>query len=350
MLVAIVEVSKSHEECIYSQASFLTNAGYNIDLYIHPKINSQIENYRHLFNNIVVVDFENTSFLKRVYLQKEILNKLSNYDKIIFNTASSSKIVRNLCLFLKFSKVECIGILHNVKKIEKSFTQSLITLKIKKYFVLNDFILPSNEIKKIKVASFYPIFFPHIKNDATLDKKNKIWITVPGRLDYNRRDYDFLFETIRDIKNIDNIKIILLGKISSNTSDGQKILKKLKDFKIEDNFILFPNFIDNDTFHNYLKKSDYILPLLMESNAYLKYKITGTFNLAFSYKKTIISNEFYTKIPDLMENSIFYTETNFKEIISNINNGVLVKKDNSYKDIKWNYETQKKQYLSLINL
>ncbi|PKB43911.1 hypothetical protein AX016_2121 [Cellulophaga sp. RHA19] len=348
MLIAIVEVSESHEECIYSQVSFLTSTGYNVDLYIHPKINSQIENYRHLFNDIVIIDFENTSFLKRIYQQKKLLKKLNNYDKIIFNTASSSKIVRNLCLLLKFSKVECIGILHNVKKIEKSFTQSLITLKIKKYFVLNDFIIPSRDIKKIKIVSFYPIFFPNIKKDITLDKKNKIWITVPGRLDYNRRDYDFLFETIRDLKNTDNIKIILLGKI--NTSNGLKILKKLKDFNIENNFILFSNFIDNNTFHNYLKKSDYILPLLKESDDYLKYKITGTFNLAFSYKKTIISDDFYTKIPDLMENSIFYTKTNFKETISNINDGILVKKDHTYKDVKWNYKTQKEQYLSLINI
>ena len=51
-----------------------------------------------------------------------------------------------------------------------------------------------------------------------------------------------------------------------------------------------------------------------------------------------------------MENSIFYTKTNFKETISNINDGILVKKDHTYKDVKWNYKTQKEQYLSLINI
>ncbi|MCL5245897.1 hypothetical protein M4I21_08785 [Cellulophaga sp. 20_2_10] len=349
MTVAIVEVSESHEECIYSQALFLTSANYKVDLYIHPKINSQIDNYRYLFNNIIITDFENISILKRIHQQQRLLKKLNNYDKVVFNTASSSRIVRNLCLFLLFSKTECIGVLHNIKKIEKSFTQSLISLKIKKYFVLNDFILPSREIKKIKIVSFYPIFFPSFKKDETLDKKNKIWLTVPGRLDYNRRDYNLLFETIRNCKNTENIKIILLGKISDSSTDGQKTLKKLKDLKIEENFILFNDFVDNDTFHNYLDKSDYILPLLNKSDDYLKYKITGTFNIAFAHKKIMLTNHFFKKIPDLQENSIFYTRENLTKIISNINNSILLKKDDAYKNLKWNFDVQKEQYLNLIN-
>lgn len=345
MTIAIVEVSESHEECIYSQASFLTNAGYNIDLYIHPKINSQIEDYRNLFNNIMVVDFENTSFLKRVYLQKKILNKLSNYDKIIFNTASSSKIVRNLCLFLKFSKVECYGILHNVKKLKKSFTQKLISYKIKKYFVLSDHLKPTNSI--VKIQSFYPIFFPKYKCEENI-KKNNIWITIPGRLDYNRRDYDFLFNNIKTLENIDNIKFVLLGKIDPKSNEGKNLYKKLNQLKILNNFILFNDFIDNVTFHNYIKKSDFILPLLIKNKDYLNYKITGSFNLAYAYKKILISNIFFSNIEDLSENSLFYDKESFNELILKISNGTVSKKE-IYKKNKWNYNIQKKQYLGLIN-
>ncbi|WP_435315463.1 hypothetical protein [Cellulophaga fucicola] len=345
MTIAIVEVSESHEECIYSQVSFLKNEGHSVNLFIHPKIESQISSYRHLIDDVLIINFETSSLIKRLIQQQKLFNLLKKNDRIIFNTGSSSKTVRNLCLLLKMSKVECIGILHNVKKLEKSFTQKLISYKIKKYFVLSDHLKPTNSI--VKIQSFYPIFFPKYKCEENI-KKNNIWITIPGRLDYNRRDYDFLFNNIKTLENIDNIKFVLLGKIDPKSDEGKNLYKKLNQLKILNNFILFNDFIDNVTFHNYIKKSDFILPLLIKNKDYLNYKITGSFNLAYAYKKILISNIFFSDIEDLSEHSLFYDKESFNELILKISNGTVSKKE-IYKKIKWNYNIQKKQYLGLIN-
>ena len=87
---------------------------------------------------------------------------------------------------------------------------------------------------------------------------------------------------------------------------------------------------------------------VFKNKDYLNYKITGSFNLAYAYKKILISNIFFSDIEDLSENSLFYDKESFNELILKISNGTVSKKE-IYKKIKWNYNIQKKQYLGLIN-
>jgi len=133
--IAIVEISKSHEECIYTQVKFIKDSGHTIDLILHKALESQINAYRNLAKNITYITPSQNGFFAKIQQQKSLSKELSNYDLVIFNTASSSKLVRNTLLLLLFSKVKCVGILHNSKKLRSSFTQALISLKIKKYFV-----------------------------------------------------------------------------------------------------------------------------------------------------------------------------------------------------------------------
>ncbi len=343
MNIAIIEVSESHEECIYSQVSFLKDAGHNIDLFIHPKIKSQINDYVHLIKNITIIDFETPSLFHRLKLQQRLFNNLKKYDRIVFNTASSSKTVRNLCVLLKFSKVECIGILHNVKKLEKSFTQRIISYKIKKYFVLNDFLKLNKKPKNIKIESFYPIFFPKYDKDNTI-KKEHIWITIPGRIYFDKRDYHSLLDMLENQKIPTELKFIILGNI--NTKDGSNFMESILNKGLKNHFMFFQEHILNRDFYNYIDKSDYIMPLLQkEGKNYLQYKITGAFNLAFAFKKRLFCEKDFNCIPDLKQNGIFYTEENF---ISSLHKVLHKEKNEIYKDKKWSYTYQKNRYINFI--
>ena len=346
MDIAIVEISESHEECIYSQVSFLKDAVYSVSLFVHPKIEPQINDYKHLIDKVTVVDFSDLSFFRRLKHQRRLYKQLKKYDCIIFNTANSSKTVRNLCLLLKLSKVECIGILHDVKKLKKSFTQCIISYKIKKYFVLNDFLKSPQRSKNIKLESFYPIFFPKNVNDDDGIKKKHIWITIPGRVNFGRRDYNSLLKMLENRTIPKEVKFIILGNI--NTEDGASFMQSVSKKGLMDYFMFFRGYIPNRDFYSYIKRSNYIMPLLQkEGGKYLQNKITGTFNLAFAFKKKLFCDVSFSRIEDLKQNGVFYTEENFMASLLDI---LHRDKSKNYRNKKWDYIYQKNKYINFIKL
>lgn len=346
MKIAIVELSVSHEECIYSQVSFLKEDKNEVSLIVHPNIKKQIA-YTDLLSNIDIVDFDNLKGFKSLKKQLALAKQLNKFDKVILNTASSSKQLRNIACFLLFSKVECIGVLHNTKKLQKSFTQKVISFKIKKYFVLSDFLKNNAIVKnpKIKLESFYPIFFPDYQKDKLSKNENDIWFCIPGRVEFYRRDYFFLINQLDKKEISKNIKFIILGNI--NTKDGLLFRTEIEEGKLANHFVFFDKFIENDLYYKYIKASDYILPLLKKEDvSYLKYKISGTFNLAYGFKKIIFFNEFYSEVNDLSKNGISYDDSSFIQKLNTIDS--LQLKD-VYADKKWSFKYQQEKYMNFIN-
>lgn len=349
MRIVILEISTSHEECIYSQVKFLVDSGNSVDLILHKTLQNQIKQYEFLCNQILFLNPLEKSFFHKLSQQRHLLKVIKSYDLIIFNTASSSKIVRNLAFILFFSKVRCVGILHNSKKIYSSFTQKIISLKIKKYFVLNDDILKNTPKKSgICLESFYPIFFPYYTN--TVKKPNKMkWIAIPGRIDWGRRDYRTLLLALLESKTLANIQFLILGKFDKKSEAGEKLWKLIVAYRLEAYFITFNEFVSNETYHSYLKASDFIMPLLKTESSYLQNKISGSFNLAFAYKKTLLSKVYFKGLEDLNENAVFFEINGLIEVLLKIDNGESVLEGNSYNDEKWEYDFQKRKYLKFIS-
>ena len=346
MKIALVELSESHEECLYSQVQFLSGSA-TIDLFLHPRHEAHIAPYRAHSNKIFFIPVK-FGLVKRIGLAFSLAKTLARYDKIIFNTASSSKLLRNTVLILRFFKSECIGVLHNAKKLESSFTQRLISIKIKKYFVLNDHLLrviPRN--RKIQLCSFYPIYFPTFS--APIRKpKDEVWLVVPGSIDFERRDYTRLLDALKTTPHNSNLKVVILGRLNVASQDGEKLFQYISENNLHHYFITFDNFIPNAIFHTYLKNADFILPLLTLNEAYLTYKISGSFNLAFAYKKPLLCHNFFTPIPDIYENAIFYDKASLPEVLQ-----ALTKAKPSSKPLyhapKWDFVVQKERYLKFVN-
>lgn len=347
MKIALVELSESHEECIFSQLSFLVDVGHEVTLIIHPKI--EVENYGNLAKNVIRYDFDVLSKLQRLPLQLKLANQLKTFDKVIFNTASSSKSLRNVVFLMKAYKTECIGVIHHVKKLNKSFTQKVISSKIKKYFTLSDTLKNNIELKdkSLKLESFYPIFFPPTEKIALTKKENEVWICIPGRVFFDRRDYAFLWQKLSKINISKHLKFVVLGNI--NNQDGIKLKQELENHKLSDAFVIFDKFIPNSAYYSYLKHSDFIMPLLQKQDKnYIDSKITGAFNLAFGFKKPLLFHEFYEVIPDLKANGISYNDRNFESVLNAIGNKTIEIQP-LYQDKKWTYEYQQKKYINFIN-
>ena len=344
MKIALVEIDGSHDECLYTQLLFVKGFSQETDLICASNMKNQVQ----YFDSLDAKYFFNFhgSKLKRilsVFKLWRLINK-NKYNFVIFNTAQGS-LIRNLMLLPYSKKINFIGVMHNGNKLIKSGNQRIINKKISKYFVLNEYVKSiQKDINNIKIASFYPIFFPKFKNFEIHKNLNEIWISIPGQLQNIRRDYMGLIASLNPKITPLNIKFLLLGK-SNNQNDGTQIKKLIKDKGLESYFIFWERFIPNNEFHSYLNKSDFIMPLVSAKNepAYLKYKISGSFNLAFAYKKPLLMEDSFSNIDDFKENAIFYNYKDINEIISTLN-----PIRNTYQNPKWSFEYQKNNYLEFI--
>lgn len=352
--VALVEFNSYHDECLYSQIRFLTDSGHSVTLIISEQIHERASEYVHLAEEVVIYQ---RSSQKNLFKRIAFISSLSRFlgkkkvETLIFNTASSRLEVILLSHLLK-RKTKLFGILHNLKKVNHSFSQKLINKAIKKFFVLNDFLLDSVKLEdsSLQLEAFYPIFFPEYDSTAPSKPKEEIWISIPGKLDFGRRDYFLVVEALRKALTKSNLKILILGSTNANDPKSQEFLDHIKILGLQDNFITFDAFLDNDTFHDYIKKSDYILiPLDSVGDNYAKYKIMGCYNQAFGYQINLISPTGLEHIPDMQSHSLFYTGADgLSEVFESIRTGKSDKKE--YVSKKWDFVEQKNRYITFLEL
>lgn len=350
MKIALIELSSSHEECLYSQIKILkSDASNEVHLIVNESLQKSVS-YHDLLDKFTAVKFR--SGFKRVF-DLLILWKLiqkESYDKVILNTAQSNNI-RDFFIMPYSSKIDFIGVLHNIKKLENSFSQKIISLRVKKYFVLSDEfkeqVLKLNK-RHLKVESFYPIYFPNISTNLEVKIMDDLWITIPGSVEFNRRDYQLIFESLQKTKLNRNIKILFLGRLKKTSSEYEYISKKIQELKLENNIILFDRFIENDEFYSYIENSDFLLPLIHlnpDKNSAYKYKITGTFNLAIGFKKPMLLHECFKNHDDFINNAIFYNDDNLISMLNKVSPNEI---EHAFIDKKWNFETQMNKYIKFI--
>jgi hypothetical protein len=347
MKAALIEFNDFHDELLYSQLKFLKDGKYSTTLIANEKLKNQTDIYEGLTEKVI---FYEKSTLKRLVKFIRIFILLFSCDKIIFNTASSKIEIIILCLLLP-KRIEKFGTLHNLNKISQSTSQKLISKGIKHYFVINDYLLKSRFLNgfQTKTYSFYPIFFPYDTMQEELNKsENEIWFCIPGSVSSKRRDYQSVLEVAKQLKGNNKLKFIFLGKISKSNKEHSEFLKFIQENGLENLFLLFDSFIDNNLFHTYLHKSDFLFQPMNETHSqYVEQKTSGIFNLAFAYKKAVITHESMRIIDDLQDISFFYKDRiELKETIIELLNSNINKIQEKE---KWQYEFQKNKYLSVIS-
>lgn len=340
----------SHAECIYSQVLCIKEAGHKVHFIGNKNLRDRIESFG--FESCTFFSAEELKQLRTlIKIRKTIISNHTDY--VVFNTAQGN-LVRSICLLPFSKKIEFLGLMHNVKKLKSSFSQKLISRRVKKYYVLNDYIENSQQPKLpgLQLKSFYPIFFTSFDEKELKKPDNEIWITIPGSLESSRKDYDgFLSLIENDMAIPNNIKFILLGRCLDIDGRGLEIKNWVRNNNMEHRVKLFYSFINDDLFHSYIKKSDFIMPCLHPQQKnyqdFLETKVSGSFNLAFAYKKPLLCYEDFKAFEDFKENAVFYNFSNFNTVLENIsykNNSLLT---NLYNNNKWSFKSQQFRYLEL---
>lgn len=310
--VAIFEIGGSHDECILSQLIALKNAGATTvfcgsrSMFVK---NSQFANYTDEFHEVVLPHSMIGDFKAMIRLNKWFVK--NNISTVIANTAQGGH-VRNLCLTAS-KKVKFYGLIHTIKMLDGSFTQSLISKKIKDYFVLNDTLKKYiGEKKGITISSFYPLNYPTFDNEVA-KPNNQIWISIIGGVESRRKDLEGFIEMAKAVP--DHVHFYFLGKSNTVSDEVRQFIEQLEANNLSERVHLFEHFISEQQFDAFLKQTDAIFPLVHpntpSAEEYFSRQISGAINVAFSYKIPMMIHEQYQDWEDFKSGVVFYNLNNF---------------------------------------
>lgn len=335
--VALIELNSYHGECLYSQLCYLKSANNEVYLFCDKRQEKSVAATCKAADKLIFMDMKKMSSL--MALRRYIID--NDINLVIFNTLHGSKVLKFMLLpFPK--KISFYGTIHNVRKMKSSFGQKLICRKIKKVFLLADYLkLSFKKVSDIPCESYSPSMVP----SATIAPINKnveeIWAVVPGSIEYKRRDYDALLHLVNVTPN--NVKFILLG--NSRKGDGLHFVERLRNESSMERFVVFDSFVENELFDAYMEKADYLLPLITENTTiaeeYMTYKVSGTFILSKSYGVPMLIHSDFAKLNGFDYPSHFYSSE--RQLLQSLQEKSVREK------VNFDFVTESRKYLSFIS-
>ncbi len=346
--IALVEIGRSHDECLLPQIQWLKEAGCKITLVCNPEIrerNPIFEHYVHAFIEPVM----DTSQWKDFWKMRKLVNDLRNagVDKVVFNTAQGGHI-RNACRFARKTRLECIGIIHTTRKFDGSFTQKLISKTIKKYFLLSKFLKERSKVSDdIQLEYFYPI---HSIDSYPDPAKEQLTITLIGSVENRRKDLDSIPELIAQLP--ENAQLVFLGKSDASSEDRLKLERDPGSENQNNRLIFYDAFVPQEEFDRILKQSHFLLPLVHpdtpSADQYLLNQIPGAMILSFAYHIPLLLHKHYKNHTELATASYYYTTETFGEIVQKGFEELKEKRNQIKSEPSYQIDTQKKRYLDFV--
>jgi hypothetical protein len=352
--VIIVEFYNSHSEVLYSSVEFFRMSEYEVHLWLNDvqKYNSELTPY------VTLNYHKSNSHLSRILFILNLIMYIRkhNIGMVFVNTADGLQ-VRNFCMASMLFKYEVSGILHIADRLLKSTTQKIISRKLKKYFVLSHYILKNIEvlnIPQLKFGVFYPLIINY-KIKGLKKSDDKLVISIPGEISPHRKSYFGLIEILKKHKDKipSNVIFELLGTV--RIKEGKAVIDRINEYGLDNYFLLYNKFIPDDKYYERCELADLIMPLIHPDvdnfENYLKYQITGAYDIAYTFNKPLLMHSSFKTIDDFKGISLFYNEDNLIEVIKNISSNKLLLKElkENYKFmLKFDFEVQRKSFMQII--
>jgi hypothetical protein len=310
--VAVVEIGGSHDECLLSQFFALKQRGCRVyfigteDVWLR---NTSFHALVDVFYPVKLAQGALADFFTMRRLNAYF--ESHNIRKVILNTAQGGH-VRNLCLTAKKS-TEFIGIIHTLRKFNGSFTQKVISKKIKKYVVLNDFFLSQIQATADqRIISFYPLRFPSFDTSFT-ERKSIKQITIIGGVENRRKDLTGSIGLMKQLVDL-GLHFVFLGKSDPNNEGVQQFKETLRENELLDHVTMYDHFVDEKEFDRMVKQSDFIWPLVHPETEsaveYFRNQIPGALNVALGYKiPLLVHADFVEEWMDLRHAASYRLET-----------------------------------------
>lgn len=351
----ICEFGDSHDDILYGQFEFLKLSGFETHFVGNFELKERLLMYGNVdkFNYLDFKKGQLSNFLQIVKTWNYI--RRNNIKNVVLNTIEGTP-VRNFCLF-PFGDVNVCGVIHNGGNLQSKSTtfQKIIIPKIKKMYTLNPYIW--NNIgygHNIKNQFIYPLKHPKFNSNYT-KPNNQFNIVIPGLVESERRDYMTLLQSLKGKQVPENIKFVLLGRSMHKKGIGKQIKEFLNDNSLANNFIIFDDYVDNNTFNSHMSNADLLLTLIHPGisnfDNYSKNKTSGTFLLSFSYKIPMLNHSFFKNYEDINIASVFYEiDELFDKILYLSKNSQEISKikQNIQNNVNFDFEHNRKKYIKFL--
>ena len=351
---ALIELGSSHDECLYSQAAFLADASHEVHLVVSPDLEARVSGWD-CVAGLHILDSSGGEWgaLRTAWRLRALLDAIGA-DTAVFNTAQGA-VVRDFTLLPQGGR-RLAGVLHNIHKLRDSRGQRLISRRIKRYLVLNDYLLENRDDRlDLTLGWFYPIFFPQVEGVPVDKQPGEFWAAVPGKIDFQRRDYRGLLQGMVDTELPANLKFLMLGPYEND--DVRREVQELAATTGQPGrFRFFDGFVENATLQSYLKASDLVLTLLHPGTErfgeYSRIQITGSFNLAYGHKVPLLMENFFARYRAFVGNSIFYGKDDLVPTLARLAadpGPIAPLKAAMAEDPRLTFEYQRDQYLAVVD-
>ena len=259
---------------------------------------------------------------------------------VIFNTLDIYN--EDILLLIKLIKllklqVKILGIVHNAEKIEN------YSNLVDKIFVISSLVKKHHSADG-NVDCFYPLLYKYKNNIVQYLHDDEFRITIPGNIEYSRREYNFLYQfAVENEVFLENngIKFIILGNYTI-TNDGKDFYNLILNAKLGKYFKFFDYLIPYSEYMEVICSSQLIMPLIHPETEkfdnYLKDKVSASFNMSFSTNIPLLMHEKFKGLGEFDDFSVWYhsKETLKSQIVNLLTN----KKDLS--EISMNIKNENK--------
>lgn len=344
--VALLEIGGSHDECLLTQFHALKSVNKRIVFITTQDIMDRNPAFSEYIDILYILDQNELEARFKVAKKIKELLKKEHVSKVVMNTAHGN-IMRNLALICLFNKMEFLGVMHTIIKLEGSFTQKVISWKVKKYFLLSQFLQEkARAMSKLSFGSFYPIRFD-VKNEVVEKVQGRI--VIIGGLENRRKDLLGFVDMLQNVKG--DYEFIFLGKSDPNHDEVIAFKNKLSEKGMSEKVKLYDSFVSNEEFAKTVQSCEAILPLVHpetpSAQEYFKRQISGAMTVAFGYKKPLLIHEAYQHIEEMQVASVYYSQEHFSEVLSNREN--LNEREEAMMDAdSLKLSTQEKNYIAFL--
>jgi len=347
--IALIEVAGSHDECLLTQMHAIRGSGNRVVLVCTQEIRERNPHFEPYVDSFYIVSFDGNS-LKRIGEMRRTLKFMEKkgVTRAVLNTAQGD-LMRNLCMIALFSSIEFTGIIHTTRKLKGSFTQRMISRKVKKYMLLSEYLLSTVEAPKgVSLDYFYPIRF--VTSTEVMEKRTKV-VTIIGGVENRRKDLNGFLQMIEQIQDA-NVRFFFLGKSDPSNEDVQRFQEKIKDLGLTEKIVTFDDFVPQKEFSTCLNNTDLILPLIHpdtpSADQYFKNQISGAMSISFGYKIPMLIHEAYENIEEMNAASFYYSSDNFSAVLSSSLQAVDSKRTAMNNDGRYSIEKQEERYLNFL--
>jgi hypothetical protein len=298
---ALIEFYDGHDECLFSQHEFLRTAFDEVHVICSRALRERLP-----FRPAHGLGFEGPPHRGPALGAVARHLRAAGVSHAVINTASG-RAVRNFVLRNLVGGPRFAGVLHNARKLGRSATQAIISARVRRYFVLNDYVRAR---LGPRVEAFYPVLFPAPPPRLDVAKPpGEFWVCVPGQVELKRRDYRALLDDPALSALPPRIRFVLLGPAFHPHGDGPALAAEIARRGLRERFVLFRDFVPYDAFHRWVSLSDLVLPLVhpdVSHADYARWQISGSFNLAFGFGIPMACHRSFEAAEDFRASSFFY--------------------------------------------